>query len=99
MEILPSCALYSFYEIKPPRHLPGGEHTIIRRRIGILSPLFDRLKAIAECEGLTVEQLIDHALRSFEEEYEWDDDEDSSDDEDETTEDESSGGDEDQESA
>ena len=58
-----------------------------RRRVSVLSPLLGRVEAIAESEGLSVEELVDHVLRSYEEQYEFDEEdeaEDSSHEEDET---------------
>jgi predicted DNA binding CopG/RHH family protein len=45
----------------------------------IRAPLLERVKVIAEDEGMPVQELVDHILRSFTDEYDFDveDDEDS----------------------
>lgn len=98
-----SLVIYSLYEIKLPRHRPDASRENMKtRKVSVLCPLLGRLEAIAESEGLSVEELVDHVLRSYEEQYEFDEEdeaEDSSDDEDETSDDnESPGEDAEQES-
>jgi hypothetical protein len=41
----------------------------------IRAPLLERLKAIAEDEGMPVQELIDFILRSFTNDYDFEDDE------------------------
>jgi len=63
------------------------------KKVSVLGPLHGRLEAIAESEGLDVEELVDHVLRSYEEQYDFGDEdetEDSSDNEDELDDDEES---------
>ena len=80
--------MYSLVEIKLPRHRnDASREKMKRKKVSVLSPLHGRLEAIAESEGLDVEELIDHALRLYEEQYDLEDEdetEDSSDDEDES---------------
>ena len=41
----------------------------------IRAPLHERLEVIAEAEGMPVQELIDYILRSFTEEYDFDEEE------------------------
>lgn len=51
----------------------GGDNRMGKIRVSIRPPLYERLEAIAEAEGMPVQELIDHILRSFTDEYDFDD--------------------------
>ncbi len=58
-------------------------------RVSIRPPLYERLEVIAETEGMPVEELVDHILRSCTDEYDFDDIEVEDDSEEETSDEDS----------
>jgi len=47
-----------------------------RASVQIRAPLHEQLEVISEAEGMPVQELVDHILRSFSEEYDFEEDED-----------------------
>jgi len=52
----------------------GGESAMGKTSVLIRAPLLERLKVIAEDEGMPVQELIDFVLRSFTNDYDFEED-------------------------